>query len=684
MKRLFLVPLCLVVLLLLPAVAQARPSFGQALDRLFAQGYPQTVDRHIASLGTNPILGFRWAGTSADNASALYVAQKLRGAGLKNVHLERVPVDVFDFKWASVSVGTHAMIASSFAGIRPTPAKGLTAQVVYAHDGTAQDFDALAAKGVSVKGKLVLVDANFDGWWLNYPAAEATSRGAIGLVMTLGPNSGDWYACAPDALGSNDAEYTYSSAPMVYIARKDGTWLKKQLAAHRVKATMQLNETVRLASDGGYGYNVFGDVPGTVKDGTFVLFDAHHDAHFNSATDDTAGVAANLAIAKAMVMSGSKPQHTVRFMFVTGEEFGYTNSWWDWCIGAWYAITHTHANWAGEIRGFLNNDQTLGHGVLKLETTYDLAPGLRSKAAAAGDLLPKGYKVATPDVNPDFTWNDSWTFSAAGVPAVTFSASGKHEFGTYHTDYMRANLIDWAGIARHAKFMARVARRFQHGLLPYDFKSRADDLASTIVPADLKAAGADGTAVDDLQTAVTAFQTAAADFEARRATVPAADDAAVDASMLQIEKAIGGNLTALSAFDTTIYPHQQVLWDVQYLDAAIADLQKITPDTADALSQLSNVAVTYYGLMLSHDVYTADLTRRLATFERADWGAQGHLIDYLDVIPQYDAIQGGTWDATTISGLQAMAASDVTDLNARLDAMTSVLQTITPEIAALH
>jgi hypothetical protein len=249
---------------------------------------------------------------------------------------------------------------------------------------------------------------------------------------------------------------------------------------------------------------------------------------------------------------------------------------------------------------------------------------------------------------------------------------------------MRASQIDWPGVARHAKFMVRVAKGFEHGLLPYDFKSRADDLASTVVPADLKAAGADATTVDDLQTAITAFQTAAADFAARRATIPATRDAAVDASMLQIEKAIGANLTALSAFDTTIYPHQQVLGDIQCLDAAIADLQETTPNTADALTQLSNVALTYYGLMLSHDVYVADLTRRLATYKRADWGAQGHPIDYLDVIPQYDAIQGGTWDAATVSSLQAMAASDVTDLNARLAAMTTVLHTITPEIAALH
>ena len=81
------------------------------------------------------------------------------------------------------------MIASTFAGIRPTPAKGLTAPVVYAHDGTASDFDALAARrerqGQARPGRLEL-----DGWWLNYPAAEATSRGAIGLIMTSGPALG--------------------------------------------------------------------------------------------------------------------------------------------------------------------------------------------------------------------------------------------------------------------------------------------------------------------------------------------------------------------------------------------------------------------------------------------------------------------------------------------------------------
>jgi outer membrane murein-binding lipoprotein Lpp len=165
--------------------------------------------------------------------------------------------------------------------------------------------------------------------------------------------------------------------------------------------------------------------------------------------------------------------------------------------------------------------------------------------------------------------------------------------------------------------------------------------------------------------------------------VPAGHVAADDAAMRQIEKSVGTGFTALSAWDMQIYPHEQVLADVQNLQAAVADLQLTTPNTDDALTHLGNVALTGYGLMLSHPVYVADLARRRPDYYRADWGAQGHLIDYLDVMPEYGAISGGTWGPGTIASLQTMAASDVTDLNSRLAAMTAVLRAITPQVAAL-
>ena len=459
--------LCVLTLLLLPVTALAKPSFDQAIDQLFTQGYPQGIDNTLFTMpGTNPQLGFSWAGTWADNARANYLADQMRAIGLKNVHLEPVPVDVFDFKSASVTVGGKTMIASSFAGVPPTSSMGLTARVVYAHDGTAQDFDALQAAGISVTGKLVLVDFNPTMWWLNYPAAEAASRGAIGVIMTWSQASTyPWYSVATDALGSNDGEYDLSYGPVVYISQLDGNTLKAQLNAQGVGpvATMKLIETVQLATQGGIGYNVFGDLPGKVDDGTFVLFGAHHDVHFHAATDDSACVADNLAIAKAMVMSGYQPEHTVRFMFTTGEEFGYTNSWYDWCIGAWYAITHTHPDWAGKIRAFLNCDYFTGDAPLNASTTPEMTTLLNSEAAANGNLLPYGSSFETPV----FTWEDGWTFSAAGVPAMAFGAVPPNEAnGTYHTNYMRPNLVDWPYVADISKFLFRVETACNGGLSP--------------------------------------------------------------------------------------------------------------------------------------------------------------------------------------------------------------------------
>ena len=419
------------------------------------------------------------------------------------------------------------------------------------------------------------------------PGAEATARGAIGVIFTYGPDTAPYYSVAPDALGSFDAEFDWADVPAVYIAQQDGAWLEGQLdspTAVGPVVTMKLIENVRLAIQGGTGYNVFADLPGKVKDGTFVLFGAHHDAHFHAATDDTDACVNNLAIAKAMVMSGYRPQHTVRFMFTTGEEFGYTNSYYDWCIGAWWAITHAHPDWAGKIRAFLNSDYFVGDNPLQDHEPRLHAAGQR-RAAAASSLLPYGYKSARSRA-PGRTAGRSRPPACRSSPSTPRSTP----HGTYHTQYMRESAIDWHYMADISKFIFRVEKPFNNGgLLPYGLRSRADNLADTVVPADLLDAGADPGAVSRLQNDVTAFQGAASAYEARAGSIPAAHFAADNASLLKIEKHVSRALTGLSPFESTVYPHEQVLLDVQSLNEAIADLQAQPADADDALSALANV-----------------------------------------------------------------------------------------------
>jgi hypothetical protein len=204
------------------------------------------------------------------------------------------------------------------------------------------------------------------------------------------------------------------------------------------------------------------------------------------------------------------------------------------------------------------------------------------------------------------------------------------------------------------------------------------------VPADLTGAGATAPLVTRLQNDIGAFRTAAAAYQVRRGAIAAAHYAAVNRSLLRIEKTIDKSFTALDVWDQTIYPHQQVLSDVQSLNTAIADLQKATPDASDAQTALANVALTAVGLVLDHSKYVIELKHHDPSYSRVTWGGQGHLVHYLDVVPQYDAIAAGTWDATTIKQLTAMRDLDVRDLNSRLKAMDATLRAITPQIKTLR
>ncbi|HEX2694130.1 MAG TPA: hypothetical protein VHP61_00130, partial [Acidobacteriota bacterium] len=117
-------------------------AFDKAVDKLFAEGYPRGLVETFCSLGTNPDLGFRWAGTTAERAVGERVAAEMRAMGLANVRLEPVPVDVFEFEKAGVTVDDRLMVASTIAGVPPTPDGGITAPVVYVKGGSAADFDA--------------------------------------------------------------------------------------------------------------------------------------------------------------------------------------------------------------------------------------------------------------------------------------------------------------------------------------------------------------------------------------------------------------------------------------------------------------------------------------------------------------------------------------------------------------
>ena len=672
MKRtvFFLLFACL-LLLLLPCAALATPTFNQSVNRLLAQHYPQKVETFLNSLGTSP-LGYRLAGTPSDNAAARYIAGQWTKLGLTGVAQEPVPVDVWDVQGAWVRVGGHTFTASQFAGVPGTPADGISGDVVYVHDGTMQDFDAAG----DVTGKIVVVDSALDSWWMNMPGAEATLRGATAIIMTYGPDSGAWYYFA-NSLGGNDGEYDRSWVPIVYVSRADGAWLKTQVAAGSVSATVTSLVTVTMHTSGGVGYNVVGQITGSDPTLPAILLASHHDAHFRPGMDDTGAVATQMMIAKAMKMSAYKPKRTIIFLSTTGEEFGYTDCWYDWSIGAWYAVTNTHAaDWPGKLAAMINLELMARNGYpLKVSASPDLSGWVAASAKANPTLLPWGYRLQMPMD----TWQDAWTFTAAGVPSIRIETSNAAYDRIYHTTLENASIVSWPYAGKVAKFTNVLVRKLNGRILPYNLSARAADLNAAIPAAELNAAGADATTVGQLRTAMHGFSAAVAKFEAT--PFAAAFCATVNAGKLAIEKQWNTTLTGLDVWDYSAYPHQQVLWDVEYLNDALGHLQG-SVDKAKAISALENVGLTWNAEYFSPSVYTNDLLRHDPSYPLITWAGQVNEAPHLNALPAIDLLNADDV-AGAIILLTTMRDSEVTELDSRLAAITATLNVMTPMVTAL-
>jgi len=645
-----------------------RPSFDATVDALFAKGYPRELVTYFCSLGTNPELGFRWAGTTAERAVSSRVAEEMKAMGLDNVRLEPVPVDVFEFEEASLTVGGRRLTASTVGGVPPTSPEGVTAPVVYVRGGTAADFDAAG----DVAGKIVLVDLKLGSWWLTLPALEAAERRAVGVVCTYTPDDTKYFSGDDAALGSFDGQYDSGAPPWIYISRRDGDWLKSELAAGRVSATLVLKEKVTLAGAGGTGFNVVGEIPGRRGDGQIVLFAAHQDAHFRAGADDTAALVNMLTIAKAMKASGYRPASTMVFLATTGEEFGATDAYYDWIIGAWWAATRAHPDWAGRVRAFVNLETMALEGApLTLRASPELKPWLERLTERSKDLLQYGVEILTPVS----AWNDQWTFTAAGIPSFKMNVQTDAYDAIYHSNLDSPAIVDYAHLARIAKFVFRAAGELDDGPLPYSLTARAEDVAAALKADDIGGAGGDPEVVSRLNRAVEAFGRAAAAIDAAAPALAGRNAVVANAALLEVEKVLNRGLTAVSPAedDATVYPYQPILRDLRGISSALAALRSAPPDKAGALKALSGVYLTRHGLAFSHPVYRKQIARLDPAFERIAWAAQGHLPRPLDVVPEYRQIEAGE-NGRAIASLEPKERSLAAELDARLGRMAGVLE----------
>ncbi len=445
-----------------------------------------------------------------------------------------------------------------------------------------------------------------------------------------------------------------------------------------------LDADLQFKSQGGLGYNVVGELPGSAKGGEKIVLVGHHDAFFTGATDDTSAVVEELLIAKAMKLSGYKPQRTIVFLATTGEEWGIVDSWYDWAYGSWYAATKTHADWPGKVSAVLNMEGPGSpDGQIRLLAVPELVPWL-AQVVDANPALRGPNNAKTQIIPAADCGNDQWPFTAAGIPSVVLGGWPDSWFPwNYHTPNDSVAAIDWQFFGTCAKFMQRMVLGADGAIPPYSFGARAQQLSASVDAAALFATGADAATVSRFSAAVARFSTAATACDERLGSIPAARAASASQQLMDAAKVVDSSLTALSWWDETIYPHQQVQADLELVSTAIAALDKPNPREAAALAALADVGYSFYGLTFSPTVYLHELDRHDPDYVNISWGGQGQLPQPVDVIPEYRQIESGRL-AEALAGLTAERARQIAQLEERLDQMTAALETATANLEAIR
>jgi N-acetylated-alpha-linked acidic dipeptidase len=165
---------------------------------------PQLAEEHLRTLTQAPHM----AGTPEDKATADYVAQKFRAAGLDTEIVEykvwiNYPLEISVDITAPAGVEMHGPTREHVIGdpyqddprvVMPfngmSPSGDAEADVVYANYGTPEDFEKLEKLKVDVRGKIVLVryGQNFRG----VKEFIAQEHGAAGVIIYSDPFDDGW------------------------------------------------------------------------------------------------------------------------------------------------------------------------------------------------------------------------------------------------------------------------------------------------------------------------------------------------------------------------------------------------------------------------------------------------------------------------------------------------------------
>ena len=590
--------------------------------------YSYHLAKRMEQFRTNPVLGYRPAGSRAEFETGEMLKQEMEAIGLSDVRKDAIKVDGWEFKKAVLSYSAedgsrHEIQLGAYQTTFVTEGPK-EFSLMYLGKGTAADYE-----GKDVTGKLVLVDINQrDEWWINYPVYQAHLKGAAALIAV---QSGGYGEIDDEALNAQDIAGP-EDAPAFSISRKDSDPLK-ELLEHTQEITVTLDADSRVTRD-CTTYNIVGTIPGKHPD-RMVLLSAHYDSYFSGFQDDNTAIALMFGIAKALLASGFKPNNTIVICAMAAEEWGVVDSNFDWSTGAYEQVFTAHPEWVGKVIADLNFElPALAHGTrARIRSCYEYTRFLEEYLSELPNLT-RAYPEETRVTSPIETWSDDFSMAIAGIPSMVNDFTGGSFMEThYHSQFDNDDFYDEQVYRLHHELFALLiaaldetcviplcsAPVMKRALDGYNISSDvlrpfvAMDLISPMTLASLveKISGLKKMLADAKDVAESRYESRRSLNSRYRALL--SDDKEEEAECLYLEareaedealrrfKCAQDELVRIDWYGNVHYPHEILLQNIRLIGGALANLKE--QNLSSALRKLYQVDNNAYAFMFDEEVY---------------------------------------------------------------------------------
>jgi len=592
--------------------------------------YSYSLAKRMEKFRTNPDLGYRTSGSKAETKAGAMLYDEMKKIGLKKVTRDKVKVDAWVFKKAELQyTDRNGRTKKCILGGYQTDfhTNGFKKfGIVYAGHGTAAEYE-----GLDVKGKLVIVDINQrDEWWINYPVYEAKLHGAAALFAVQQYGYGEYddrSLNAQDIAGPSDA-------PAFSLSRKDAKKLKKRIRKNPgMSVLFSADSSVKKNRESA---NIVGEIPGRDRE-HFLILSAHYDSYFTGFQDDNAAVGMLLGIARAFIKSGYKPEHTILFIALCAEEWGVSDSKYDWSTGAFEEVHTVHPEWQGKVIADFNFELPAHAHAKKdaIRSNYEYVSFLKefiTKIEVPEKVFPKGIRVRYPIE----TMSDDFSFSIAGIPSMVNDFTSGHFMETqYHSQFDNEKGYQEPVYRFHHELYGRLVYEFDRLLLPpVDFTLLLNRLSESVDERLFALAGAD---LNTFRTAIARVTEQADVLKAKIQTVNASYRNLLDQgrqrkagimrkkSAARIKAILDAYLKAQNAFvrlnwdDSVVFPHEGVRDNILEIEKAIKALKD--GDILKALEKIYRIDNNRYAFLFSEEVFRHFTDTIRQPEDRLKWGA---------------------------------------------------------------